>query len=95
VDVSQIAAASEVPVETLRHLAQVLADADRAVAIPGGSLSGQWNGLSSMQAVQALNLVLAQIGRLGGVFLPTPNPAAALRQKPSVNSLKNDRAIGA
>jgi anaerobic selenocysteine-containing dehydrogenase len=86
VDVREMSAASEVPVETLRRLALVFADADRAMAIPGGYLAGQRNGFSSMLAVQALNLVVAQIGREGGVFLSNPGPTAYLRQKPRVNS---------
>jgi len=85
VDVREMAEASEVPVETLRRLARAFADADRAVAIPGGSLAGQSNGLSSMQAIQALNLVIAQIGRVGGVFLSYPSPTTELQQKPPVN----------
>lgn len=86
VDIRDMSAASNVPVETLRRLARAFADADRAVAIPGGYLAGQRNGFSSMLAVQALNLVVAQIGRQGGVFLTNPGPTAALRQNPTVNS---------
>lgn len=86
VDVRQMAAASEVPVETLRQLAQIFADADRPVAIPGGYLAGQSNGISSMLAVLALNLVVAQVGREGGVFLSNLGPTAALRQKPAVHT---------
>ena len=86
VDVREMAAASDVPVETLRRLAGAFADADRAVAIPGGYLAGQRNGFSSMLAVQALNLVVAQVGREGGVFLSNPGPTAALRQNLPVNT---------
>jgi anaerobic selenocysteine-containing dehydrogenase len=89
VDVREMAAASDVPVETLRRLAQAFADADRAVAIPGGYLAGQRNGFSSMLAVQALNLVVAQVGREGGVFLSDPGPTAALRQNPPVNTFND------
>jgi anaerobic selenocysteine-containing dehydrogenase len=39
-----------------------------------------------MLAVQALNLVIAQVGREGGVFLSSPGPSAALRQNPPVNT---------
>jgi len=86
VDVREMATASDVPVETLRRLAGAFADADRAVAIPGGYLAGQRNGFSSMLAVQALNLVVAQVGREGGVFLSNPGPTAALRQNLPVNA---------
>jgi len=85
VDVGEMSVASEVPVDALRQLARVFADADRAVAIPGGYLAGQSNGFGSMLAVQALNLLVAQIGRQGGIFLTTPPPTVALRRKPTVN----------
>ncbi|HET7011071.1 MAG TPA: molybdopterin-dependent oxidoreductase [Anaerolineales bacterium] len=86
IDVREMAAASQVPVETLRRLAVLFADADHAVAIPGGYLAGQTNGFASMQAVQALNLLAAQLGRVGGVFLSHPGPTAAARESPSVDS---------
>ncbi|HET7011993.1 MAG TPA: molybdopterin-dependent oxidoreductase, partial [Anaerolineales bacterium] len=93
VDVREMAAASGIPVETLRRLARVFADADQAVAIPGGTLAGQRNGLASMLAVQTLNLLVAQIGRVGGVFQSQPGPTVELRQgqAPSVDSF--DRAL--
>src|SRR5512143_3856821 len=86
VDVREVANASEVSAETLQRLAQVFAAADQAVAIPGGYLSGQSNCFASMSAVQALNLLAAQIGRVGGVFQSHPGPTAMLRQTPPVDS---------
>ena len=80
VDVHEMATASGIPVERLRRLARIFAGADQAVAIPGGYLAGQKNGFASMLAVQALNLLVAQFGRLGGVFLSQPGPTLALRQ---------------
>jgi anaerobic selenocysteine-containing dehydrogenase len=91
VDVREMAAASDVPVETLGRLARIFADADHAVAIPGGYLAGQRNGLASMLAVQALNLLVAQLGRVGGVFLSHPGLTAALRQTPPADSF--DRVL--
>jgi anaerobic selenocysteine-containing dehydrogenase len=86
VDVGEMSTVSDVTVETLRRLARAFADADRSVAIPGGYLAGQQNGFSSMLAVQALNLVVSQVGRQGGVFLSNPGPSAALRQNPQINA---------
>ncbi|HSR46696.1 MAG TPA: molybdopterin-dependent oxidoreductase [Anaerolineales bacterium] len=91
VDVAEMAAASDVSVESLRRLAQIFADADRAVAIPGGGLSGQTNGSASMLAVQALNVLVAQLGRTGGVFLSHPGPTAVLRETPAVESFTRVR----
>lgn len=83
VDVREMAAASGIPVEQLRRLARIFAGADQAVAIPGGYMAGQKNGFAGMLAVQALNLLVAQFGRLGGVFLSQPGPTLALRQTPT------------
>jgi anaerobic selenocysteine-containing dehydrogenase len=85
VDVREMAAASDVPVEDLRRWARIFADADQALAIPGGYLSGQINGTASMLAVQALNLLVAQIGRVGGVFLSQAGPSPVLHQTPRVD----------
>ena len=89
VDVREMADASQVPVEVLHRLARIFADADQAIAIPGGGLAGQYNGQASMLAVQALNLLVAQIGRVGGVFLSQPGPTAAFRQNPKPDSFES------
>ncbi len=85
VDIRTLAEATEMPVQALRRLAHIFADADQAVAIPGGYLAGQRNGLTSMRAVLALNLLVAQIGRTGGVFLSQPGQTAALDQRPQTD----------
>lgn len=89
VDVREMAAASQIPADQLRRLARIFADANQAVAIPGGYLAGQKNGSASMLAVQALNLLVAQFGRLGGVYLSPLGPTHALRQTP-VSSTQNE-----
>ncbi len=86
IDIREMAEASQVPLEDLNRLARVFADADQAVAIPGGGLAGQQNGFSSTLAIQSLNLLVAQIGRVGGVFLSQPGPTAAFRQTPETDS---------
>jgi anaerobic selenocysteine-containing dehydrogenase len=86
IDIREMAAASQIPVEELSRLARIFADADQAMAIPGGGLAGQHNGLASMLAIQSLNLLVAQIGKVGGVFLSQPGPTAAFRQTPITDS---------
>ena len=88
IDVREMANASQVPVEDLNRLARIFADADQAIAIPGGGVAGQYNGQASMLAIQALNLLVAQIGRVGGVFLSQPGPTAAFRQNPKTASFE-------
>jgi anaerobic selenocysteine-containing dehydrogenase len=75
INVGEIAEASGLPVERIRELAQVFADADRSVAIPGGQLAGHSNGQQAMDAVMALNVIMRRLGREGGVFLPRAVPA--------------------
>jgi anaerobic selenocysteine-containing dehydrogenase len=89
VDVQEMSNASQIPVEQLRRLAKIFADADQAIAIPGGGLAGQHNGGVSMLAVQALNLLVAQIGRVGGVFLSQSGPTAGFRQNPKTDSFES------
>lgn len=93
VDVREMSAASNVPLDTLHRIGRAFADADRAVAIPGGCLSGQRNGFSSMLAVQALNLVVAQMGKEGGVFISNPGPTTAMQQNPPVNSFGDMQSL--
>jgi anaerobic selenocysteine-containing dehydrogenase len=86
IDIREMADASQVSVDDLNRLARIFADADQAIAIPGGGLAGQQNGLASMLAIQSLNLLVAQIGKVGGVFLSQPGPTAAFRQTPKADS---------
>jgi anaerobic selenocysteine-containing dehydrogenase len=73
VDAAAIAEESGVPVETLLHLAELFARAQRPLAIPGGAALGQSNGLATAEAVLALDAMVGNFGQPGGVFLsPVP-----------------------
>lgn len=78
VSVGDAADASGISAERLAHLARILAEVDHAVAIPGGSLAGNNNGLQAMVAVQALNVAINNLGKAGGLFLSPPSPADSL-----------------
>lgn len=86
INVQEMADASQMQIEDLQRLARIFAGADQAIAIPGGELAGQYNGRDSMLAIQALNLLVAQFGKVGGVYLSQPGPTAAFRQLPKVDS---------
>jgi anaerobic selenocysteine-containing dehydrogenase len=62
------------PVETLLHLAELFASAERPLAIPGGAALGQSNGLATAEAVLALNALAGNFGQPGGVFLSPAHP---------------------
>jgi anaerobic selenocysteine-containing dehydrogenase len=70
VSVGDISQASGLGVDDLRRLANIFADANRSMAIPGGNLAGHQNGPESMDAIMALNVVMQRLGREGGIFLP-------------------------
>ncbi len=86
VDPETIAHASGVSMETLERMANILANADRPLVIPGGYPAGMTNGFNSFQAIQALNLILSRFGRRGGVYLSQPTPLPALKMAPAPDS---------
>lgn len=86
VDVGAAAAASDVPVEDLERFANLIASADRPVAIPGGSPLGQQNGYAAYQDIQGLNLILRRFGQRGGVYLSQLSPTDTMPAAPTPDS---------
>jgi len=73
VDIPGIVEESGVSEETLLHLAELFAGAERPLAVPGGAALGQSNGLGTAEAVLALDAMAGNFGKPGGVFLaPIP-----------------------
>jgi anaerobic selenocysteine-containing dehydrogenase len=89
VDVGAIAETSDVSVEALERLANIVASADRPVAIPGGYPLGQQNGYAAFQDIQGLNLILRRFGQSGGVYLSHPSPAETLPGSPAPDSFQS------
>jgi anaerobic selenocysteine-containing dehydrogenase len=85
-DVDELAQLAGLPYQKLRELAVIFAEADRPLAIPGGTLSGLSNGSQAMDAVMALNVLMRRIGREGGVYLPQPAPASEFRSHHATGS---------
>jgi anaerobic selenocysteine-containing dehydrogenase len=75
VSVEELSAAAGVSLENLEHLAQMFAEADHPLAVPGGNALGHVNGIQTAEAVLALNLVGGIPDRPGGIYL---NPPAVL-----------------
>jgi anaerobic selenocysteine-containing dehydrogenase len=71
--------ASGIAVEKLEELAKMFAESKSALAIPGGSAAAHANGLSAVKMILALNALVDNLGKQGGVFLlpeeTTSNPA--------------------
>jgi anaerobic selenocysteine-containing dehydrogenase len=83
VDVQAASDASGVSIETLDHLAQLFFEAERPLAIPGGAALGQSNGLGSAEAVLALNALMNNFGRQGGVSFAPFSPTADAYHRPA------------
>ncbi len=85
IDVAQAAQACDVAEERLRHLAGVFAGAEHPLAIPGGSALGQTSGLEAAEAILALNALVGNFGKTGGVLWVPSLPVPASRP-PSGNT---------
>lgn len=82
-DVAAAAAAADVSADTLKRLAQMFSDAARPLAIPGGSALGQSNGLQVAQMVLALNALVGNLGKAGGVSLSPVAPLTDEYHRPA------------
>jgi len=83
VDVNAVAQASGVSVDTLTRLAGMFANAEHALAVPGGPALGQSNGLQTAEAVLALNAFAENFGKNGGVFVSPTAPLADQYHRPA------------
>lgn len=74
VDPLDVASTSGVKLETLEHIAEQVAEAESPLAIPGGAALGQTNGLSTAEAVLALNAQAGNFGKPGGLSISPFSP---------------------
>jgi anaerobic selenocysteine-containing dehydrogenase len=95
--VAEVASTAEIEPETLEHVVDLILNAQRPLAIPGGSALGQSNGLFAAEAVLLLNAVTGNYGKEGGVFvspiLPTQDeyhrPANAQEMSEFIAKMKS------
>jgi anaerobic selenocysteine-containing dehydrogenase len=92
VDVNQVAAASEIPVEELTRLARVFANAAHPLAIPGAILTGYANAGDLLMAIETLNLVAGTAGQAGGIS-PSPDSPLSGFVKPQISPLSDIQAL--
>jgi anaerobic selenocysteine-containing dehydrogenase len=88
VDVSSVAAASDISVEELQRLAHVFATAERPLAIPGSPLTGQDKAAEAVAAVHVLNA----IADTDGLSLSPGSPLSAL-VKPYMSSFADVQTL--
>jgi anaerobic selenocysteine-containing dehydrogenase len=82
-DVVKASELSGVPLDTFDRLAQVFAAAQAPLAIPGGAALGQANGLENGKAILALNALLGNLGKPGGVFFTPASPLGDEYHRPA------------
>ena len=68
----RVAAQTGVEEKTIRHLAEQLAAAEPGLAIGGGAAGDHSNGVETLVAVNALNYLIGNIGKPGGVVFNPP-----------------------
>lgn len=82
VDLNAVTTASDLSADELQRLARLFLNADRPVALPGGSLSGQKNAADVIKAVQALNIIVGATDQSGVAALSTASPLASMLKPP-------------
>ena len=83
VDLESVASTADVELETLEHIAQLVAEAQSPIAIPGGSALGLRNGLQTAEVILALNALTDNIGKAGGVLLSPLSPNEDAYHRPA------------
>jgi anaerobic selenocysteine-containing dehydrogenase len=82
-DVGAAATSAGIDSKTLERLGGRLAAGARPLAVPGGAAIGQSNGTALAEAVLALNVLLQNVGKDGGVSLSPIAPLADEYHRPA------------
>jgi anaerobic selenocysteine-containing dehydrogenase len=83
VNVTKVSQLSGVPLETLHRLANIFANAQAPLALPGGAALGQDNGLENGKTILALNALVGNLGKAGGVYFNPASPLGDAYQRPA------------
>jgi anaerobic selenocysteine-containing dehydrogenase len=83
VDLEAVASEAGIRMETLEHIAQLVAEAATPIAVPGGSALGLSNGLQTAEAVLAFNALADNFGKSGGVFISPLSPNEDAYHRPA------------
>lgn len=89
VDPAEVAKKSGIKLESLSHLAELFVNSAGALAIPGGAALAQENGVAVAEAVLALNAIVDNFGKPGGVFFsPLAPTQTEYQQSASVKEMQ-------
>ena len=83
VDLNEVLSLADISLETLEHVAEMVAEAESAIVIPGGSALGLNNGLQTAEAILTLNALAGNFGKPGGVSLSPLSPNEDEYQRPA------------
>lgn len=83
VDVTAAAQAAGLELEALENLAFMLTRAERPLALPGGAALAHENGLETAKVILALNALLGNPGKPGGVFHAPASPLGEEYRRPA------------
>jgi len=83
VDVNAAAEASGLELEHLEHLAELLAESEHPLVIPGGAALAHENGLETAKTILALNALLGNLGKSGGVYHTPVSPLGEEYRRPA------------
>ena len=80
--INQVAEQTGIPTDTITRLADTFVHTEPSLAIGGGSAGNHSNGVDALVAVNALNYLVGNLGKSGGlVFNPEPaGPVSRARQ---------------
>jgi anaerobic selenocysteine-containing dehydrogenase len=92
-DVAKTASATGISPAELLHLAQIFAQAQHPLAIPGGGLSSLLDDNAALTAVQALNFIAGNAGMPGGMSLSAETTLPASFMKPQPSTFSNMLAL--
>ena len=89
VDPNEVAEKSGIKLESLERLAELFVNSAGSLAIPGGAALGQDNGVAVAEAVLALNAIVDNFGKPGGVFFsPLAPTQTEYQQAASVKEMQ-------
>jgi anaerobic selenocysteine-containing dehydrogenase len=83
VDLNTVISEAGVRLETLEHIAQLVAEAFTPIAVPGGGALGLSNGLQIAEAILAFNALNVNVGKPGGVSLSPLSPNQDVYHRPA------------
>ena len=94
-DLNKVAAATGISPSELLHLAQIFAESQHPLAIPGGGLSGLLDVDAALTAVQTLNFIVngGMPGMPGGMSLSAETAAPKQFVKPQLSTFSNMLAL--